>query len=796
MRDGAHIPLGGRVSRLFTKYTELAANSPRGLLAGSLLGVCLLAIGAVRLRVDLDLEKQLPSTHPYVVVDRKIRKDFGGKNFVAIAVLPKSSTVWREDVLRVIHGLTLELLNAPGIIRQNVLSLSSPYVRIVRDRGGALVVDYLMKEVPKDPEGIEELRDLYRSEPLFRGTVVSDDEKAALVLVDFYDDVSEAEIARAVDAAISKSRSDEIGIAVTGAPILSVVENTLVQRQPVYFVGTFAVIVAILYLSFGNIQGVVLPIGTALLSTASALGFMGHVGIPMNPWTAAVPVVVLTVAAGHSAQMLKRYYEEFRRLRNQKEAVIQSTRKIGPVMLAAGATAGSGFATLSVLGIPSLTQFGLGVAAGIFAAVLLEMTFMVTLRVLWPAEYQGGEEGPLSKGLNVVLRPLAELVIARPGRVALLFLVLLLTSLLPIPKLRTDVDVYSYWPETSEIGRTLRIFEEHFPGTTPITILIEGKPGSMKTSEALVLMRRIQDAMAQDPGIVRTSSLADVVERIHKIFAPEEADGLPRDQDVVSQLLYLADSPALEHYIDRSYQRSVVFGFFRRNDSAVTRRVIGRIEEVLSRYATDGFRVSVAGGVAAITLALNEHTIAGKWLNIAVVLAAILGIASILLRSISGGAYVVAPLVMVLVVTLGLFAAFGIAFDLAGASIAAMGVGIGADYAIYFLCRLREETEESPVLEAAIRRAMETSGRAILFVALAIAAGFGVYLSAGYRPLKLCGLFMPITMLVSSLTALVLLPALAMLFRPRFAFRREYRIDEPAGDVAPEPQGSPLGGER
>ena len=305
----------------------------------------------------------------------------------------------------------------------------------------------------------------------------------------------------------------------------------------------------------------------------------------------------------------------------------------------------------------------------------------------------------------------------------------------------------------------------------------------MKTPEALILMRQIQDAMAQDSGIVRTSSLADVVERFHKIFAPEEADGLPRDRDVVSQLLYLADSPALEHYIDRSYQRSVIFGFFRRNDSAVTRRVIERIEEMLSRNSMDGFRVSVAGGVAAITLALNEHTIAGKRLNIAIVLAAIFGIASILLGSISGGAFVVAPLVMVLVVTLGLFAAFRIAFDLAGASIAAMGVGIGADYAIYFLCRLREETEESPILETAIRRAMETSGRAILFVALAIAAGFAVYLFAGYRPLKLCGLFMPITMLVSSLTALALLPALVILLRPGFAFRE---AGKPGGLCEPD----------
>jgi len=95
---------------------------------------------------------------------------------------------------------------------------------------------------------------------------------------------------------------------------------------------------------FGQLQGVIIPSATALLSTAWAMGFMGHVGIPMNPWTAAVPLMVVTVAAGHSAQMLKRYYEEFVRLGRREEAVIESTSRIGVVMIAAGVTAGSGFA--------------------------------------------------------------------------------------------------------------------------------------------------------------------------------------------------------------------------------------------------------------------------------------------------------------------------------------------------------------------------------------------------------------------------------------------------------------------
>src|SRR5262249_20689268 len=149
--------------------------------------------------------------------------------------------------------------------------------------------------------------------------------------------------------------------------------------------------------------------------------------------------------------------------------------------------------------------------------------------------------------------------------------------------------------------------------------------------------------------------------------------------------------------------------------------------------------VSLAGGGAPISLAINEYTVKGKVLSMAILLGVVFVIATILMRSVTAGLLVVMPLVMFLVVTIGIFSWLWIAFDIAGWSIAAIGVGIGADYAVYFLYRLRESFEKSGRLEKALGTAMQTSGRAILFVALAIGSGFAVYASASFLPLKLSG---------------------------------------------------------
>jgi predicted RND superfamily exporter protein len=111
-----------------------------------------------------------------------------------------------------------------------------------------------------------------------------------------------------------------------------------------------------------------------------------------------------------------------------------------------------------------------------------------------------------------------------------------------------------------------------------------------------------------------------------------------------------------------------------------------------------------------------------------------------------------------------------------------MAAGIGADYAIYFLYRLREERARLSSDEAAFDVAMHTSGRAVLFVAASIGAGFAVMGFSKYLGLRLFGILMPTAMVISCLAALSIMPVLVLRARPTFVFG-------PAGgtaDAAPE----------
>ena len=98
-----------------------------------------------------------------------------------------------------------------------------------------------------------------------------------------------------------------------------------------------------------------------------------------------MPILLIAIAAAHSAQMLKRYVEEVARTGDNRAAVIESTVKMGPVMIAAGLTAALGFASLALFGVRAVANLGLSCAYGIGSAVLLEMTFIPALRAVLPA---------------------------------------------------------------------------------------------------------------------------------------------------------------------------------------------------------------------------------------------------------------------------------------------------------------------------------------------------------------------------------------------------------------------------
>src|SRR5262249_19513811 len=141
------------------------------------------------------------------------------------------------------------------------------------------------------------------------------------------------------------------------------------------------------------------------------------------------------------------------------------------------------------------------------------------------------------------------------------------------------------------------------------------------------------------------------------------------------------------------------------------------------------------------------------------------------LRSVVGGVFVLLPLAIAVVVNLGVMGWSQTWLDMTTAAITAMGVSIGADFAIYLIFRIREEWAGRRTLEEAIRTSLQTSGKAIFFVSSAVALGYMVLPFAGFSIWTRLGILTALIITVSALATLTVIPSMALLVRPRFLQR-------------------------
>ena len=184
------------------------------------------------------------------------------------------------------------------------------------------------------------------------------------------------------------------------------------RRVALLFVLALAMIGYLHYRAFRTLQGMIVPLVTAIMGVVWALGLMGLIGAPMDPWNIMTPILLLAIGAGHSVQILKRYYEEYARARatqpelpgveHNRIAVIEATVKVGVVMLAAGTIASLSFGSLAAFGLPTIKNFGLCTAFGIVAALTVEMTFIPAIRMLMSPPSRGADRAREARG---VLRP-------------------------------------------------------------------------------------------------------------------------------------------------------------------------------------------------------------------------------------------------------------------------------------------------------------------------------------------------------------------------------------------------------
>lgn len=771
-------------------YIEWIVRHRFAVIIATLLVTALAIFHARSIKIIIDPATMMPQSHPYVSTSTQVEKVFGSKHVVVIGITPKTGDIYQPAVLAKVERLTAAFLQTPGVVKENLLSLSAKRAKNIAGNDDGLQVKALMPSVPADAAQMDALRQAVNTNPVYLNAIVGKDARTTAVIVEFADEPAGfRKIMDKVNPIVDRERDAQVDVYVGGLPSFLAQLETYSERMGIFLPISIVILCLVLFEAFRTKQGLTLPLVTAALAVAWGVGVMGASGIPMDVFNATTPILILAVATGHAVQLLKRYYEEYYRLRANaalaprdanREAVVSSLVKVGPVMIAAGTVASLGFFSLVVFEISTVRTFGIFTGLGILAALILEMTFIPALRSVLKPPPDRARAAAKPRVWARLTTAIGNWVSGRNrGRVYAFMALFVLMSLIGITRIVEDNSVKRFFAANQPFQRDDQMLNTALGGTNTLFVLVEGKhKDAIKDPATLKAMAELQVFLEQQPDVGKTISMADFVRRMNQAMHGDDPafSTIPASAELVSQYLLLysmsGDPGDFDSFVDYDYRQAKLTTFLKTDSTASVERLIVKIEQFAATHFSKDVKVRI-GGSAPQDAALNQAMVEGKILNIVQISAVVFVVASLIFRSLVAGALVLLPLLIAVLANFGLMGWSGIVLNIPTSLTSAMAVGIGADYAIYLIYRLREELAHNTDEATAVRHVLSTAGEAILFVAVAVAAGYGVLLlSFGFNIHAWLAILIAAAMLVSALSALLLIPSLILTFRPRFMFER------------------------
>jgi predicted RND superfamily exporter protein len=766
-------------ARWLTTYFRGVIRFRWWVLAAVLVVTAALGAAATRLHIEVDPDRLLPQDHPFIQTLNEVHALFGDKNLIVIGLFPHDGEVFTPRFLAKVAEVTARIKKVPGVNKSLVQSLAAQQAKDVRGSGDVVTVERVMATPPTDRAGADEVRQRAFANELMVGTLVAADGSAALVQASFEftpEIPGYRNLHRAVQAAMAETADGTFDYRLAGPAVYLSQLSAYAGRMAIFFPLALVVIGLVHYHAFRTWQALFLPLATALLSVVWAVGLMGLLGVALDPFNTTTPILILAVAAGHAVQVLKRFYEEFERLGDVHEAVVASLARVAPVMLAAGIVAALSFCSLVTFQTATIRTFGLFTGFGIVSALVIEMTVIPAVRASLPAP-RGREverEAEAHPILDGFLRWSGRQANAGGNGIFFGTLLLVVACALFASRLTVDMSMKREFSRTDAVRVDDAAINERFAGTNTLVLLVEAPAqGGLEEPALLRAMHDLERALEREPGVGSAISFVDYVKRLHRAMTSDDpAAGLvPGTRELATQELFLYSLSGgdndLDTMVDPTHTKAKIRLLVHEDSTRYGLALLAKAQAIVADTFPAGYRVRYTGTLAS-TAAATEVMVHGKIRNIVQIAVITIVISALLLRSLVGGLLVAVPLALAVAVNFGVMGLLGIPLDTMTSAISAMAVGIGADYAMYFLFRTREELTHEADLQTALERSLATSGKAVLFVSSAVAFGYATLCLSGFAVHVQLGALVALAMLVSSASALIVLPAIVARFRPAF----------------------------
>jgi predicted RND superfamily exporter protein len=495
----------------------------------------------------------VPKDNPARIASSRIDDTFGSQMYILVGLERRYKSVLDADFLKALRAYGDEVSKVP-LVGEVTSIVTTDYI------GGSAEGISVEPLVPEGFTGSEEdlalVRDRLLEWDMYRRALVSDDFRSTQVLVELdigSEDAGKPEVMKAhtkIKQLAERAGFEDTNIYVAGLPVLSSATNEATSADLRTLIPlVMLTVIAVLYLSFRRLDGVLLPLMTVMISATWSIGAMALFGVKLSILSTVLPVILVAVGSAYGIHVVSHYYDEVAAAGNldgegHRRLVFAILRRVGkPVMLAA-LTTFAGFGSLCFTSVVPIFEFGLFSSLGVIVAWLASMTFIPAVFLIRGPRTRAGNEVAAS-GMGARAGAGATTVAADPfssaiadalcavsrKRRSVIFVgaVAAAISIFGVSRIVIDNVLVEYFKDDTDVVRADKFIRSYFGGTKSISVVVSGeKPGDVLAPDVLSAMDGLSGYLAANvPEVGKTTSFTDLVKRINQVFnADESPEGL------------------------------------------------------------------------------------------------------------------------------------------------------------------------------------------------------------------------------------------------------------------------------
>ena len=707
--------------------------------------------------VDPDVENMLPDEMSEHL--KELEKRFGGMEIIFVVVEDKD--VLKPSVLEKINTIAAKLKTIDGVERVNTIPMteSDPFDDEKPGEGSE-----------EELKSREKLRAMLKGNDMVMGTLVAHDFSAAAVLVRMKNDGKNLEVTDKVRLAVSGIKGPG-KVTLGGMPVVKQNISRDVPKDMMVFMPIgLLIMLLILFLSFKQLRGIILPFSVVVMSIIVAMGLVPLMGWKMTTVTIILPVILIAISNGYGIHIISRYQLDNMVNEGRKSSVDLSKdvfQELALPVLLTGVTTIAGMLCLMTHTIVPAAQLGILASVGILFALAASIFFIpaVLSMLKTPKPIIVKKNRSLSEKW---LRATSVFVAEHPVKLLVTTAILSIIMMAGIPFIVVDSNLTGYYPDGHPVKVSAQLINDKFGGSQIVSVNVKG---NIKDPEILRKIDNLEKKIIKNPNVGNTLSIAKLIRLITKgAYKPGEKgyNSIPDTENAVEFFLdkydEMGDPEELKKLVNDNFTEAQIIAQINSESSEVIKKVYLDTEKLIG---TDKVFTKITGS-AVIFKDLIDEVINGQIISLLLSFIVVTILVMMLFRSFMAGLIAGLPLAVALILMFGLMGFTGVTLDIATAMISSIVIGVGVDYTIHFLWRYKIEMKKHNDPEMAVEHTLFTAGRGIIYNAVSVMVGFVVLLFSSFMPIRFFGALIVLSIGTCLIGSLVLLPSMVILIRPKF----------------------------